>query len=151
MKKIIVLALALLFIGCSEDKKSTTTQAEPVKEVATKQAEAVAVKESVVEEVKAEAVAVKESVAEEVKVVVAARTGKDIFAACAACHGTDASKKALGNSQIIKGWDSEKITNALNGYKDGTYGGAMKGLMKGQASALSDEEIKAVSEYISKL
>jgi len=44
-----------------------------------------------------------------------------------------------------------QVTDALNGYKDGSYGGAMKSVMKGQASKLSDEDIKIVSDYISKL
>ncbi|MDD5400965.1 MAG: c-type cytochrome [Sulfurimonas sp.] len=77
--------------------------------------------------------------------------GATIYQVCAGCHGEDASKAALGKSQIIKGWDAKKIADALNGYKNNTYGGAMKGLMAGQVSKLSDGDIKAVSEYISKL
>ncbi|MCF6309560.1 MAG: c-type cytochrome [Sulfurimonas sp.] len=141
MKNIIVLALAILFIGCSEENKSSSNKVDITTKVAT---------EKIVEK-KIEAVEAKEAVVEEVKAVVAARTGQNIFAACSACHGADASKIALGKSQVVKGWSSEKVTNVLNGYKDGTYGGAMKGIMKGQVSALSDEDIKAVSEYISKL
>ena len=75
--------------------------------------------------------------------------GSVVFKACAGCHGADASKKALGKSQVIAGWDVSKVSDALHGYKAGTYGGAMKGLMKGQVSKLSDEDIKAVAEYIS--
>lgn len=70
---------------------------------------------------------------------------------CAGCHGTNAEKAALGKSQIIKGWSVTKVSDALNGYKAGTYGGVMKTVMKGQASKLSDADIKAVSEYISSL
>jgi len=76
---------------------------------------------------------------------------KAIYNACAGCHGVDGSKAALGKSKIIKGWSADKVASALNGYKDGTYGGAMKGLMKAQASKLSAEETKAISEYISNL
>ncbi len=76
---------------------------------------------------------------------------KTLYNACAACHGINAEKAALGKSQVIKGWSVEKTTTALNGYKDGTYGGAMKGLMKGQAAKLSADETKAIAEYISKL
>lgn len=60
-------------------------------------------------------------------------------------------KKALGKSQIIKGWDAKKIEDALHGYKNGTYGKAMKGVMKGQVARLSDADIKAVSKYISSI
>jgi len=80
-----------------------------------------------------------------------AKSGKNIFSACSGCHGSDGSKKALGKSQMIKGWDAQKVIDALNGYKAGTYGGVMKGLMKGQVTKLSDTEIEAVAKYISTL
>ncbi|MCD4668097.1 MAG: c-type cytochrome [Sulfurimonas sp.] len=76
---------------------------------------------------------------------------KALYSACAGCHGKNGEKIALGKSKIIQAWSVEKLTNALNGYKDGTYGGAMKGLMKGQVAKLNADEIKAISEYISKL
>jgi cytochrome c553 len=73
------------------------------------------------------------------------------IAACAGCHGANFEKAALGKSQIVKGWDAAKIETALKGYKDGSYGGAMKGVMKGQVARLSDADIKAIAEQISKL
>ena len=96
-------------------------------------------------------VEVKENIVEKVNSIVPTRTGQTIFLACSACHGIDASKHALGQSQIIKGWDSLKVSNALNGYKNGTYGGTMKGIMKGQVSVLSEDDMKVVAQYISKL
>ncbi len=89
-----------------------------------------------------------EPLKEEAKAVV---DGKALFGACAGCHGLNGEKQALGKSQIIKGWDEQKIIDALNGYKDGSYGGAMKGIMKGQVVTKSPEEIKALAEFISKL
>jgi len=83
--------------------------------------------------------------------VVASVDAKAVFAKCTACHGQHAEKKALNKSQIIRGWSSEKIVSALNGYKDGTYGGSMKGVMKAQVSKLTDAEVKAVAKYISTL
>ena len=80
-----------------------------------------------------------------------ASDGASLYKKCAACHGAKAEKKALNKSQIIQGWDKEKLANALKGYKDGSYGGAMKGLMKGQVATYSDEDIKKVSEYIATL
>ncbi len=77
--------------------------------------------------------------------------GKALFTVCAGCHGQKAEKKALGQSQVIGGWDAAKIENALKGYKAGTYGGAMKGVMQGQAAKLDDAKIKALAEYISTL
>lgn len=70
------------------------------------------------------------------------------FAPCAACHGASAEKAALGKSQIIKGWAVEKTVAALKGYKDGSYGGAMKGVMKGQVARLSDADIEDLAKQI---
>ncbi len=80
-----------------------------------------------------------------------ANDGAGLYAPCAACHGINAEKAALGKSQVIKGWDAAKIETALKGYKDRSYGGAMKGVMKGQVARLSDADIKALAEYISKM
>ncbi len=80
-----------------------------------------------------------------------AADGKALAAKCAGCHGADFSKKALNMSKVVKGWSVDKIAKALEGYKAGTYGGAMKGVMKGQVASYSDADIKAVSEYIAGL
>ncbi|MBN2782904.1 MAG: c-type cytochrome [Campylobacterales bacterium] len=77
--------------------------------------------------------------------------GAVLFKVCSSCHGQNGEKAALGKSQIIKGWDASKVETALKGYKDGTYGGVMKGLMKSQVNNLSDADIKALGEHISKL
>ena len=77
--------------------------------------------------------------------------GADLYKRCIGCHGINGEKKALGKSQVIKAWDTEKTFAALKGYKDGSYGGAMKGVMKGQVIRLSDEDLKAISEHISTL
>ncbi len=70
------------------------------------------------------------------------------FAPCAGCHGADGKKKALGKSEIIAGWDTAKTEAALKGYKDGSYGGAMKGVMKGQVARLSDADIADLAKQI---
>ena len=77
--------------------------------------------------------------------------GSKLFAKCAGCHGADGERKALGKSQIIQAWSVDKTIAALNGYKDGSYGGSMKGVMKSQISKLSDAEINALATYISGL
>lgn len=66
---------------------------------------------------------------------------------CFSCHGEKASKAALNKSQIIAGWDSAKLIASINGYKNGE-GGAMKGVMKPIATALSDDDLKAVTTTI---
>lgn len=70
---------------------------------------------------------------------------------CSSCHGKDAKKSALNASAQIAGWQSQKIQDALQGYEDGSYGGKMKAMMKGQVSSLSKEERKVIADYISTL
>lgn len=70
------------------------------------------------------------------------------FAKCTACHGANGEKKALGKSQVIQGWKAEKTLAALKGYKDGTYGGPMKGVMKGQVAKLNEADMKALAKHI---
>lgn len=77
--------------------------------------------------------------------------GADLYKKCMGCHGVDGGKKALGKSQLIKAWDKDKTIAVLKGYKDGSYGGAMKGVMKGQVARLSDADIEALAIHISKL
>lgn len=158
MKILISVALALLFAGCSSDTKQeaeTVKQEASVKEEVAAKAELPVVAEAPKDEVVATVETVKGEVVakvEEVKEAASAQvSGATLYQVCAGCHGADASKAALGKSQIIKGWDAKKIAAALHGYKAGTYGAAMKSVMAGQVSKLSDEDIKILSEHISKL
>lgn len=73
------------------------------------------------------------------------------FGVCAGCHGQKGEMKALGVSPIIAGQPKADIVTKLNGYKDGSYGGAMKSVMAGQAASLGDADIDALADYISKL
>ena len=66
---------------------------------------------------------------------------------CFSCHGDKAAKPALNKSQVIAGWDAQKIIDSVNGYKEGK-GGPMKGVMKPIASGLSDDDLKAVAATI---
>ncbi|MDX1295529.1 MAG: c-type cytochrome [Sulfurimonadaceae bacterium] len=67
---------------------------------------------------------------------------------CASCHGATGEKKALNKSQVIKDFTQADFVAALKGYKDGTYGGAMKALMKGQVAKLSDADMEAIAKEI---
>ncbi len=77
-----------------------------------------------------------------------AADGASLYKKCVSCHGAKAEKKALNKSQVVQGWDSAKVVDALKGYKAGTYGGPMKGLMKGQVKKLTDADMKALGDYI---
>jgi cytochrome c-type protein NapB len=70
--------------------------------------------------------------------------------ACAGCHGADFEKAAMGKSKIVKDMSKADIETALKGYKDGSYGGAMKAVMAGQAKSLDDTKIKAIAEKFGK-
>jgi len=69
-------------------------------------------------------------------------------AACKGCHGADFEKKAMNVSKIVKDMTKEEIITALKGYKDGSYGGAMKNVMKGQVAKLDDAAIEAMAAEI---
>ena len=70
--------------------------------------------------------------------------------ACAACHGANFEKHAMGKSKIVKDMTHAEIATALKGYKAGTYGGAMKGVMKGQVARYSDADLEAFAQTIGK-
>ncbi len=179
MKFILLVALSLVFIGCSGEQKeevkkevvkATKVPVDKTLEI-TKEVEE-ALKDSMEEATKVasessqkleKALISSVDKVEEATMDLAQRTKKviadvmhnsdraTIYKACAGCHGANGEKVALGKSKVIQGWEVSKVIDALNGYKNGTYGGAMKGLMKGQVLKLSNEDIKDVSEYISKL
>jgi len=79
-----------------------------------------------------------------------AADGASIYKKCAGCHGSSAEKPALGKSKIIANMSEDELSKALNGYKDGTYGGPMKGLMKGQVGKYSDADLEAFAQTIGK-
>ncbi len=63
--------------------------------------------------------------------------------ACKGCHGQNFEKHALGKSKIVKEMSKADISAALVGYKNGTYGGPMKGVMKGQVARYSEADLKS--------
>lgn len=74
----------------------------------------------------------------------------DLYTKCVSCHGANGEKVALGKSKIIKDMTKADFITAMKGYKDGSYGGPMKGLMKGQVTSLSDADIEALANQIAK-
>ena len=77
--------------------------------------------------------------------------GATLYKKCAGCHGMNGEKVALGKSKVIASMSEAELNTAMNGYKDGSYGGPMKGLMKGQVAKLSTQEISSLSTYITSL
>jgi len=70
---------------------------------------------------------------------------------CLSCHGINGSVSAFGNSWSIQGWDIDKLEDVLNGYKDSNYGRQMAGFMGIQIESISQNDIKELAKYISKL
>ncbi len=144
MKIALSVALAtLIFVGCGDTTTKEMTQETKYVAVETTQ-----VAQNVVNKVDEVVKKVVEKVNEKEKIP---KSGADLYSSCAGCHGSSADKKALGKSAVIKGWSVDKLQTTLKGYKDGSYGGNMKAVMKGQVMKLNDEEIILISEHISKL
>ncbi len=80
--------------------------------------------------------------------ILAASDGAALFKKCATCHGSTGEKHALNKSKIINTMSKDEIVAALKGYKDGSYGGAMKALMKGQIATYDDKQIDTVAAFI---
>lgn len=79
------------------------------------------------------------------------KKGESLYKRCAGCHGVDGKKQALGKSKKINEFTGDETLTALKGYGDGSYGGAMKGVMKGQVTSLKEQDLKDLSAYISTL
>jgi cytochrome c553 len=144
----------------TEAKEAVADAAEKVKEAAAEKAsEAVAaVKETTteaVDKVKETASAATAAVTEKATEAVAAVTGPDgkkLYASCAGCHGADGKTKAMGKAEPVGGQSAADLETKLKGYKAGTVNVVGMGmLMKGQVASMSDEEIKAVAEYMAGL
>lgn len=76
------------------------------------------------------------------------------FKKCIACHGPDAKKVAPGSKGgiTIAGMAKDELVKQLKGYKAKTAdNGGAKAIMYGQAANLSDADIEALADYISKL
>ena len=168
----LIAAAVVLFAGCgnSEQKTEATTSAEHKTAVEMvvgtkpepKKEQSVAIEthgpkeEPNIAKVPAAAVPspmpVQKQQKPEVKVEKPTVNAAALFKSCAGCHGAKGEKKALGKSEIIAGWSSLKVQEALKGYrskKRNIHG--MGAVMQGQAAKLSDDEIKALGDYIEKL
>jgi len=74
----------------------------------------------------------------------------DAYSKCMGCHGANGEKKALNKSKVIKDMTKAELKDSLIGYQNGTYGGAMKGLMSAQVKNLSVADIDFIANKIGK-
>lgn len=166
----------ILLSGCGDDKKESQSNGntpeikkeeinnsknqvgeEKVKDV-TQKIEEVKETTTTIVQAKEKIILVPEKVEGEVKEVTTQASiessnidASALYTTCGSCHGQKAEKPALGKSQIIAGWDKQRIIDALNGYKNGTYGGIMKNIMTGHINTKTDSEIEALADLISKM
>lgn len=94
---------------------------------------------------------------EPVKIVIQSKDETEIlpekiFKKCAICHGSKGEKKSLGVSKEIAGMKAKDVVQILEQYRVGkrdiySYGN----MMRGQATKLSHDKIKAVAKYIESL
>lgn len=74
-----------------------------------------------------------------------------LYKPCISCHGLNGEKRALGKSKIIVKLPKEEIITALEGYKNGTYGGPFKKIMQEQTITLTQNDILKLSDHINSL
>ena len=70
---------------------------------------------------------------------------------CQSCHGPDGSRAPGPGITPIGGQSSADLMKMLNGYKDGSFGGQRKQVMEGVVKQLSDDQLKTVSDHVSKM
>jgi len=183
MKKIIALSLVaatLLFTGCGDDSKKSTSEAETKATTTTSTTATTTPKEATQTVVDVAAAAADKTVkatkeaantatevvkkaVESAKETVTTATlaavdsvlsdeGQRIYAKCSGCHGMDGKRKALNKSAIIAGQSKVDLMTKLKAYKAGTRNEAgMGNLMKSQMATLDDVAIAEVATYISTL
>jgi len=70
---------------------------------------------------------------------------RSLWSGCAACHGADGGG---GVGPMLAGQSSNDIIEKLTIYKNGGQIGAQSALMWGQASMLSEQDIKTIGEFV---
>lgn len=68
--------------------------------------------------------------------------------ACTACHGPQGKGIPMASFPRIGGQHATYIIDQLNAYRDGTRSTDRAAMMRDIASRMTDEEIRAVAEYI---
>lgn len=79
-----------------------------------------------------------------------AADGAALFAKCSGCHGKDGKNTAMAGV-VVAGQSADTLATKLTGYKNGSFGGAKKGMMTPAVASLSDGDIKALAAYMSTL
>jgi cytochrome c len=70
---------------------------------------------------------------------------------CVACHGKDAKKPLMPSYPKLAGQNAAYAEQQMKDIKSGARANGQSAAMKGVMHLVSDEEIKALAEYLSKL
>jgi len=70
---------------------------------------------------------------------------------CNACHGPTGNKPLMPNYPKVAGQNAAYIEQQMKDIKSGARNNGQTAAMKGVMHLVNDEEIKAISEYLSKL
>lgn len=73
------------------------------------------------------------------------------FAACMSCHGPSGSGNPLGGIPRLSGQHAEYTVTQLKAFRSGERSNDPYGIMRDVTKRMTDEEIRAVSEYMSGL
>lgn len=80
-----------------------------------------------------------------------AADGATVYKKCVACHGQKAEKVFNNKVPALTSFDAATIEANVKSYKTGANKYGMGAMMKPIANPLSDDDIKAVAEYIQTL
>lgn len=70
---------------------------------------------------------------------------------CVACHGKDAKKPLMATYPKLAGQNAGYAEQQMKDIKSGARNNGQTAAMKGVMHLVSDEEIKALADYLSKL
>lgn len=79
--------------------------------------------------------------------------GKALYAekTCSACHGKDANKPLMPDYPKIAGQNEAYMVKQMNDIKSGARANGNSAAMKGVMVLVSDQDIKDIAAYVSKL
>lgn len=82
-----------------------------------------------------------------------AADGKKLFVekTCVACHGAEGKKPLMKEYPKVAGQNKEYIEAQMQDIKSGKRANGNSAAMQGVMHLVSDEEIKVISEYLSKV
>lgn len=84
---------------------------------------------------------------------IAAEDGKKLYSEklCMTCHGDEGKKPILSSYPKLNGQNKDYLVAQIKMIKDGTRAGGGTAAMKAMTATLTDDEIEAISTYLSEV